>query len=294
MRFFVNTLKFLFFWFNYSVLCVAVFGILLSGEGDVVVSPLYSVIFTILLLLVPIVLSIFTVKKINGNRVDINTAPAEDREQAERNASRRKFLERERVFIEVEKHQTALRRNISRSKRTNDYGALMEDCSSAAIKEFLQSISFDTLAFTYTYGEKLVREHLEELANQQEQVGFDATKIPVDGHEFEAWVAKSLCLYGWDAQVTRGSGDQGIDVIATRDGFKLGIQCKLYSSSVGNKAIQEVVAGKAYHGVHAIAVLSNASFTQSAKDLAEINGVALLSHHDIPHINRSIFENLNY
>ncbi|MFC3179359.1 restriction endonuclease [Cypionkella sinensis] len=72
----------------------------------------------------------------------------------------------------------------------------------------------------------------------------DLTQYPLNGHEFEHWVAAKLKFYGWKAEVTRGSGDQGVDVIAVRLGKQVGIQCKRFSGSVGNGAVQEAIAGK--------------------------------------------------
>lgn len=76
--------------------------------------------------------------------------------------------------------------------------------------------------------------------------------------------------------------------IAERDGLKAGIQCKLYSSSIGNKAVQEAFAGKSYHSLDATIVMSNAPFTKSAQNLAESTGVILASHYDIPGLSAKI------
>lgn len=84
---------------------------------------------------------------------------------------------------------------------------------------------------------------LEGHRHQMQLEGFDPTRIPVHGHEFEHWVADSLSKFGWETSVTRASGDQGIDVIAAHNGLKLGIQCKLYSQSVGNSAPPTCVSG---------------------------------------------------
>ena len=54
-------------------------------------------------------------------------------------------------------------------------------------------------------------------------------------------------------------------------------QFKRYSNPLGNKAVQEIYAGKAfYNGTHAI-VVSNAGFTKSAETLAKKTGVILIS-----------------
>lgn len=98
----------------------------------------------------------------------------------------------------------------------------------------------------------------------------------MEGHEFEYYCADILGKNGFsNIEVTKGSGDQGIDIIAHKDGIKYGIQCKCYTSDIGNKAVQEAFAGKTYYGCHVAAVLTNRYFTKSAKELAETNGVLL-------------------
>lgn len=98
----------------------------------------------------------------------------------------------------------------------------------------------------------------------------------MEGHEFEVFCAKLLEKNGYkNVEVTRGSGDQGIDVIACRDDIKYGIQCKRYSSDIGNKSVQEVYAGKTFYHCHVGIVLTNRYFTKSAIELAERNGIIL-------------------
>lgn len=98
----------------------------------------------------------------------------------------------------------------------------------------------------------------------------------MDGHKFERFCAKVLEANGFEKIcVTQGSGDQGIDIIAYKEGIKYGIQCKCYSSDIGNKAVQEVFAGKTYYHCHVGIVLTNRFFTPSAIELAKNNGVVL-------------------
>ncbi len=100
-----------------------------------------------------------------------------------------------------------------------------------------------------------------------------------DPYDYEAGVAKELESLGWTARATSGSGDQGVDVIATKQGIKLVIQCKLYSQPVGNSAVQEIHAAKGFERADIAAVVTNTSFTKSAKQLATALNVHLL-HHD--------------
>ncbi|OOY09330.1 restriction endonuclease [Thioclava sp. F36-7] len=124
----------------------------------------------------------------------------------------------------------------------------------AAIKSFLQENGFFTNqtkgiqnAALFVRAQKTIIAKSASLERQRKLTGFDKNSIPVDGYAFEYWVADSLRRLGWSVETTSGSGDQGIDVLATFRDRKLAIQCKRYSGSVGNKAIQEAYAGRAFY-----------------------------------------------
>lgn len=98
----------------------------------------------------------------------------------------------------------------------------------------------------------------------------------MEGHDFEYWCANLLRKSGFsNVRVTQGSGDQGVDVLAERDGMKYAVQCKRYNQPVGNKAVQEVFAGKAMYGCNVAVVITNNYFTDSAKSLARKTNVQL-------------------
>jgi restriction system protein len=61
-------------------------------------------------------------------------------------------------------------------------------------------------------------------------------------------------------------------------------QCKKYSKPVGNKAVQEVVAGMKYYGANKGAVISTSGFTPSARKLASANNIALIHHSEIKNL----------
>jgi restriction system protein len=98
---------------------------------------------------------------------------------------------------------------------------------------------------------------------------------------FEKSVAKDFEYLGWQSAETKATGDQGADVIAKKNDITCIVQCKLYSSPVGNKAVQEVYsANKFYHGDYAIVVTNN-EYTKSAKALASSLGVTLLHYSQV-------------
>ncbi len=84
------------------------------------------------------------------------------------------------------------------------------------------------------------------------------------------------------------TGDQGADLIAEAHGRRIVIQCKFHARPIGNKAVQEAFAGLGFHGGDVAVVVSNASYTRSARQLAEANGVILVHHDQLPDLERLI------
>lgn len=92
----------------------------------------------------------------------------------------------------------------------------------------------------------------------------------MEGHDFERYCAALLQQHGFqEVEVTRGSGDYGIDILAEKDGVTYAIQCKCYGSPVGVKAVQEAYAGRDYYDRMVGAVLTNQYFTQPAVEAAK-------------------------
>ena len=75
--------------------------------------------------------------------------------------------------------------------------------------------------------------------------------------------------------MTKGSGDQGADILAERNGTTYAIQCKNYEGAVGNFAVQEAYAAAQYYGCDTAAVICPGEFTRGAKELAASTGVLL-------------------
>lgn len=125
------------------------------------------------------------------------------------------------------------------------------------------------------------RKNLEQLVDRTDKVGhIESISISdtdiMEGHQFEYWCAKVLEKNGFvDMEVTKGSGDQGVDILAKKDGIKYAIQCKCYSHDLGNTPIQEVESGRRFYDCHIGVVMTNRHFTRGAKELAEKTGTLL-------------------
>jgi len=105
------------------------------------------------------------------------------------------------------------------------------------------------------------------------------------GREFELYCREVLQEAGWHAALTPGSGDQGADIIAEKDGRRVVIQCKFYNGAVGNKAVQEAYAAAAFQDAPYAVVVTNSVYTKSAHQLAHKNGVLLMHHLDLERLD---------
>lgn len=131
-----------------------------------------------------------------------------------------------------------------------------------------------TLDLIHDHAIVVVAEELDAQEAARADAGYSDD---MSGQDYEVYCAELLREAGWNVELTQASNDQGVDLIASIENLKVCIQCKRYSNPVGNKAVQEVIAGKAfYNGSHAV-VVSNAGFTKAATALAESAGVILIS-----------------
>lgn len=98
----------------------------------------------------------------------------------------------------------------------------------------------------------------------------------MSGREFEEWCASLLRKSGFvNVTVTPASGDQGVDITAEKESVRYAVQCKCYSSDLGNHPVQEVHAGKVLYSCHVGVVMTNREFTVGAKELAKATGTLL-------------------
>lgn len=147
------------------------------------------------------------------------------------------------------------------------------------------------LGFQYAY--KKVKEDIAPLAKDffdnlevlqlEKELASDSSRSTMavedydlmSGQEFEQAIAKIFKNMGYQVTMTPTTGDQGIDIIAVRNGIRIGIQAKCYTGKVGNSAVQEVVAGKQYYNLNRCMVVTNSVFTSAAVALAKANNVTL-------------------
>ena len=124
--------------------------------------------------------------------------------------------------------------------------------------------------------EDTIKESGVSMLNQEFYAVSIAAIDGMEGHEFEYFCADLLRKVGFvEVTVTPGSGDQGVDILAVKDGIRYAIQCKNYSSALGNTSVQEVSAGRQFYGCHVGVVMTNSTFTHGAIQLAAATNVLL-------------------
>lgn len=105
------------------------------------------------------------------------------------------------------------------------------------------------------------------------------------GIEFEDFLADVFVKLGYKVETTKTTGDQGADLLVSKKGRKIAIQAKGYpNSTVGNKAVQEAHAGKSFYQCQAAAVITNSTYTTSARKLAAKIDCILIDRSQIPDI----------
>ena len=112
-----------------------------------------------------------------------------------------------------------------------------------------------------------------------------SNEIYMDGFNFEYFCADILSMDGYvDIEVTKASQDNGVDIKAKKNGKTYIVQCKCLSKTCSNKSVQEIIAGKSLYGADGMIVMCNKTFSDSAKILANRNGVDLINAGQIKHI----------
>jgi hypothetical protein len=115
--------------------------------------------------------------------------------------------------------------------------------------------------------------HTERVKTERSQAEIDS----MTGEEFEVHLMRLFEQHGCIVSSTSKTGDQGADIIAWLATRVIVIQAKRSISPVGNGAVQEVVAALRVYGGTEGWVVTNATFTQAARELAHRNGVRLIN-----------------
>lgn len=176
--------------------------------------------------------------------------------------------------------------------RYGDYGQLIIEDWEKEKKFFITNVAFrfTKLAeseykcledyFDY-YFHKLQNAHEKEHPEKYKSKDAISSETVYTGEDYEVYIANILKQANFKIKQTPKTGDQGVDLIAIKNDTTIAIQCKLYSKPVGNKAVQEVIAGRGFYMCDYGCVVTNNAYTDSARKLASTQGILLLNEANI-------------
>lgn len=138
--------------------------------------------------------------------------------------------------------------------------------------------------YTVEYNARFVLEWRKKQAQiKKEKMNYSFEEIDkMTGIQFEYFVKRLLQKNGYeDVQITKASGDEGVDLTAIHNGKKIAVQCKRYKNKITNKAIQEVFSGKHVYKCDEAYVITNSYFTDNAILLAKNHKVKLINRDQL-------------
>jgi restriction system protein len=197
------------------------------------------------------------------------------------------------VRAKVRKHIQALSVERQKKRIPDRYGNISDEKWRKEVTYFYQRVlypspAFGTVKLPLESAYRLINQEVDQHQAKNHTSSMDVAALsPTD---FESYCAQQLNEDGWQATTTKASGDQGIDILATRNGRKAVFQCKKKSSPVGNDAVQQVVAGKEYESADYTFVVSNADFTRAARELANKCGVHLIHYSSLSDLKQFLKE----
>lgn len=199
-----------------------------------------------------------------------NAREKEERERCKKEQQEKKRLEMEQKERERRKNELTEEDRERREQEREKFKQIMQQREK--FKQFAQQ--FDGMGMSL----QGIHQMWMKIQKEERKTAFVciATIDKMDGHKFECYCANLLQRLKFiNVEVTKGSGDQGVDIIAEKGNVRYAIQCKRYASSVGNSPVQEVNAGMQFYHCDVAVVLTNQHFTAGAKQLAEATGVLL-------------------
>jgi HJR/Mrr/RecB family endonuclease len=110
------------------------------------------------------------------------------------------------------------------------------------------------------------------------------------GKEFELFVAVLYKHMGYEIKMISAGADQGVDLILIdKENNLYAVQAKRWNKTVGNSAVQEIIAGKKYYKCKYALVITNSNFSKSAIELAKSGSVKLINRRSLVELCCSYF-----
>ena len=114
----------------------------------------------------------------------------------------------------------------------------------------------------------------------------------MSGIEFEILLERIFKALGYKVSRTPSSRDMGADLIIESNSEKIAVQAKRYSSNVGNKAVQEVIASMGHYRTDSGWVVATSGFTKSAFIQAKPYNIKLIGREGLKELLKDAYKNI--
>ncbi len=238
-----------------------------------------NILLITLVVMVFITLIVFFVSKILN-----------DKSQEEETKRRSQFDVELEKFLQL--HSKTLIKTFRQSVFQDKYGNLVFDRWDTELDYFIETVLKTRMQnFTEEFlSLRMLRDRITDVvAKKSQSTPLETINVDkISPQDFEIYCLEILESSGWKGHLTKKSGDQGIDIVAQYKELLFVFQCKLYSQPIGNKAVQEVLAGREFESADFGAVIANQDYTESAKILAKNTSILLLHYSDLAELGKNL------
>jgi restriction system protein len=134
----------------------------------------------------------------------------------------------------------------------------------------------------------------EQIKEWKEAEGLLETNfMEMKPYEFESYIAKLFRKMGYEATVTRQTGDYGVDIVAKKDKDVIAIQCKKNSigNNVGAVTVQQVLGAMWKVKANKSIIITTTEFTVQAQEQASEGPIELWDHWTLEDMVKKYFIN---
>jgi len=103
----------------------------------------------------------------------------------------------------------------------------------------------------------------------------------LNGKEFEKELANIYDMHGYTVDLTPSTGDQGIDLILSKNGIRKIVQCKAHSKPVGPATVRDLYGTLIASKAHSAILASTSGFTKGVYSFVNGKRIELISLDNI-------------
>ncbi len=140
------------------------------------------------------------------------------------------------------------------------------------------------------YVAKKEEEQKKKLQEGLESLGAPGGLEGISGWEFEKIIAELFKKLGYTVSVTKGSGDEGIDLFLEKEGLRAGVQCKRWKTMIGQRVIREFYGSLIHAKLKKGFIITTNRFSKAAKDFVRGKSIILIDREEL---RRIILEDLS-